>query len=814
VQSRLTTSNGAEEVLVVDPFCGAGSTLIEAQRLGINTLGNDLNPVPALITKALTELLPACQNSGPYFDKGSSALFEEDVFSGFRRDAMYWISEIKRRVEPRLEQLYGQQSERGRPYAWLWAHVTECPNPACRLPVPLFASSTLSAQPGREFFLTLDISSDRCVFGVTSKHADATAPTKIAGRRAEFRCPRCGQEFDEEHVRQAGTSGNLTEQLMSVAWVGPTGSRWFEAPGRDSAAGIPDKYPDIDDIDLPGEALGFRVQAYGFPTYLSLYTPRQAEALSTYAREVAALRSELLESEVPRKYALAVLAFLGLCVGRQSRFLSKQATWRTRKGPSKVEAGFSQQIVTMVWDFAEANPLAGSVGDWGQVGTTALRSLDSIPIRGGRGTVTLGDAETVASRISASSRILVATDPPYFDAIGYADLADYFYLWHREALRDVFPDLYTTMRSPRISELIADRARHDGSEQQATQFFIQKFQAVFKNLLELSANDLPMILIYAHQQKEGAYGNYGSTGWEAMLQALIEAQVVITASWPMHATSATRSRGLSSNALASYIVLVCRARPSAAGTSTRRAFISELRLRLPEALRTLQQGSIAPVDLAQAAIGPGMAVFSSYAKIVEPDGSPMRVRTALGLINQILDEVLADQEGDFDPETRFCLKWFTQFGWEEQLYGRADELARSTNTSVDSLTRGGVFWARAGKARLLEPLELEENWDPATDDRISVWEVVLRLGRALSAQGAEEAARLMAAAGQRVDLDVAKELAYLLFSICEKRGWTQTALLFNGLGTSWSDLSAAARTDGPLTPPPVQGELDFSNGEE
>jgi putative DNA methylase len=239
-----------------------------------------------------------------------------------------------------------------------------------------------------------------------------------------------------------------------------------------------------------------------------------------------------------------------------------------------------------------------------------------------------------------------------------------------------------------------------------------------------------------------------------------------------------------------------------------------LKVKLPPALRELQQGSVAPVDLAQAAIGPGMAVFSRYAKVVEPDGSSMTVRTALALINQVLDEVLSEYEGDFDADTRFCVKWFSQFGWDDQPYGRADELSRSTNTSVDGLVRGGVFWARAGKARLIEPADLPEYWDPTTDERITVWEVVLRLAKTLSGKGADEAARLLAAAGQRIDLDAAKELAYLLFSLCEKRGWTQTALLFNGLGTSWSDLSAAARTGGPLTPPPAQGEFDFADDEE
>jgi putative DNA methylase len=321
-------------------------------------------------------------------------------------------------------------------------------------------------------------------------------------------------------------------------------------------------------------------------------------------------------------------------------------------------------------------------------------------------------------------------------------------------------------------------------------------------------------VFYAFKQAETGEGGTASTGWEVLLEGMIRSGWEITATWPIRTELGNRMRSLDSNALASSVVLACRPRPEDAGSTTRRGFLGALQEVLPRALKELQQGSIAPVDLAQAAIGPGMGVFSRCAKVVEPDGSDMTVRTALTLINAALDEVLSEQEGDFDTDTRFCVRWFRQFGWDQQPYGRADELSRSTNTSVDGLVRGGVFWARAGRARLVEPGDLSGGWDPETDERISVWEVVLRLAKALNERGADEAAQLMAASGGRVDLDAAKELAYLLFSVCERRGWTRTALLFNGLGTSWSDLSAVARTGGALTPPPVQDELDYGTGEE
>jgi putative DNA methylase len=368
--------------------------------------------------------------------------------------------------------------------------------------------------------------------------------------------------------------------------------------------------------------------------------------------------------------------------------------------------------------------------------------------------------------------------------------------------------------TPKAEELVATPYRFGGSKQRAEEHFEKGFVRTFTRVRERQAVDVPTAIFYAFKQSESDDEGVASTGWETMLNSLIEAGLTIAATWPMRTERSGRSIGIGTNALASSVVLACRPREAAAGATTRRAFISALKAELPVALRRLQQGSIAPVDLAQAAIGPGMQVFSRYAKVVEPDGSEMAVRTALKLINQALDEVLNEQVTDFDEDTGFCIKWFSQFGWDEGDSGTADTLSRATNTSVPGLERGGVFRARAGKARLIEPAELPEKWDPGTDDRISVWEVVLRLAKALNEKGGEEAARLMAAAGQRIDIDAAKELAYLIFSICEKRGWTQTAYLFNSLGTSWSDLSAAARTGGALTPPPEQGELDFTTDDE
>lgn len=458
----------------------------------------------------------------------------------------------------------------------------------------------------------------------------------------------------------------------------------------------------------------------------------------------------------------------------------------------------------MVWDFAEGRPFTEGPCELAWSIAWVARAVECLPTGGPT------DVRQVDAAQRNFSGVLASTDPPYYDNVGYADLSDFFYIWLRRSLSDVFPSLFGTVLAPKAVELVADPFRHGGQEN-AERYFETGFVQVFKHMRHGSPTDVPITVFYAFKQAESDGGGTASTGWEVLLEGMIRSGWEITATWPIKTERGGRSRDIESNALASSVVLACRPRPDGAPATTRRAFLAALTEELPSALKDLQQGSIAPVDLAQAAIGPGMAIFSRYAKVVEPDGSDMTVRMALALINQALDEVLSEQEGDFDSDTRFCVKWFTQFGWDEGATGTADTLSRATNTSVGGLERGGIFRAKAGKARLLRPDELSAGWDPAADDRVSIWEVVVRLAQELQIGGIEAAARLMAQAGQRVDLDTAKELAYLLFSICEKRHDTKSALLFNSLGTSWSDLSAAARTGGTLTPPPAPDQLDFDS---
>jgi len=617
------------------------------------------------------------------------------------------------------------------------------------------------------------------------------------------------------YIRAEGQAGRLGTQLLATV-VDDGRQRAYVAPDDEqerAARAIPQ--PDeVPETELSTHPQYMGAPRYGLAHHADLFMPRQLLALTTFsdlvreakdtvARDAAQVLEDASQAEA---YVVAVCTYLACAVSRAADYWSTGAVWATTG--EFVAHTFSRQAIPLVWNFAEAAPLQDSSGNWAGGVEWIARVLERFPARG-RAVVTQVDATTLVVR-----DVVCSTDPPYYDNIPYSDLADYFYVWLRRSLADSYPDLLGTVLTPKTEELVADQYRL-GSRAKAQEFFKAGFLKTFRVLREGHRTDVPMTVYYAFKQTEsaGEDGGVVSTGWEKLLEALIEAGWVITATWPMRTERSGRPREIGSNALASSIVLACRVRESTASAVSRREFIRALHAELPAALRDVQTGSIAPVDLAQTAIGPGMAVFSRYSTVIEADGSAMTVRTALALINQALDEVLVEQEGDFDSDRRFCVKWFTQFGWDDAEFGQADQLSRSTNTAVDGLVRSGIFWARAGRARLLAPDDLSSDWDPATDDRISVWDVVLRVAKALNEQGGDESARLMAGAGQRVDLDTAKELAYLLYRTCEQRRWTDSALLFNGLGTSWTDLASAARS-ATARAPSAQGALDFEDEDD
>ena len=388
----------------------------------------------------------------------------------------------------------------------------------------------------------------------------------------------------------------------------------------------------------------------------------------------------------------------------------------------------------------------------------------------------------------------ISTDPPYYDNIGYADLSDFFYVWLRPSLRTIFPDLFATLSVPKAEELVATPYRH-GNKEKAETFFLAGMTDAMRRLAEQTHPGFPVSIYYAFKQseKKGEKGTT-STGWETFLDAVIRAGFSVTGTWPMRTELSNRMIGAGSNALASSIVLVCRKRPDDAPVVTRREFVDALNAELPAALAQLQRGNIAPVDLAQAAIGPGMAVYTRYAKVLDAAGNPVSVREALALINQTLDEVLAEQEGDFDADSRWALAWFEQHGFDAGEYGVAETLSKAKNTSVGGLAEAGIVESKAGTARLLKPAELPDDWDPARDSRLTAWEMVHHLIRVLGTGGETAAAALTAQLGAQAE--TARELCYRLYTLCERKKRAAEALSYNGLVQSWPEISRLAQEAG------------------
>lgn len=493
-------------------------------------------------------------------------------------------------------------------------------------------------------------------------------------------------------------------------------------------------------------------------------------------------------------YAHAIATYLAEAASKLTVFHNTLTRWRSGEGKSA--PAFGRQAIPMVWDFPEVNPLAGAGGDWDGIVDGVGKTLLGLP-GSGEGVCRQLDAVAAAS---VWSDAIIATDPPYYDNISYADLIDFFYIWLRRSLSRVYPSLFATLVTPKAQELIASPYRHGGIKEQAARFFESGMGEAFAAARKIHNPDYPAVVYYAFKQSEtedeedgdggGGGAENASTGWETMLEGMIRAGFAVSGTWPSRTEGGTRLIAMGTNALASSIVLSCRPRPSDAPLATRREFLNTLKRELPEALKHLQRGSIAPVDLAQAAIGPGMAIFTRYAKVMEADGSPMSVRQALALINQTLDEVLAEQEGEFDADTRWALAWFEQFGMDEGAFGIADVLARAKNAAVNGLVDAGLIAARAGKVRLLKRSELPSEWNPVTDNKVRHWEVAQHLIRALESEGEVVAADLLRKVGGMGE--IARDLAYRLYSLCERKKWAGEALAYNGLVVAWPEITKLA----------------------
>jgi putative DNA methylase len=828
---EIIDATGGNPPPVLDPFCGGGSIPLEAQRLGLEAHGSDLNPVAVLITKALIEIPPKFAGCPPVHPeagqqqmtrtwKGAQGLAEDVRYYGkwMRDEAFKRIGHLYPKVQLPKEHGGGEATV----IAWLWARTVTCPNPACGARMPLVRSFALSTKKGKETWVDPVINHEARTVCFTIKSGPGVPPTPPKlGRGANFHCLVCEQAAAGAHIKREGVEGRMGAQLMAIVAEGH-GGRIYLPPAADHEAIAATAEPGW----VPSEPLANDPRAiwcvnYGLDTFGKLFTPRQLVALTTFSELVSEARERVqrdaatagLRDDGVRldaggmsatAYADAVATYLTFSIDRLANYATTICTWHSGIKYETLTSTFGRQALPMAWDFAEGNPFSESSGNFiSQVAGVAsnVHQMGSVASPGD-----VAQKDAALPDVPASS-YLVSTDPPYYDNIGYADLSDFFYIWLRRSLQSVYPALFGTMLVPKAQELIATPYRFGGSKAKAEQFFEDGLGRAFAVMRAAQHPDYPLTVYYAYKQAEskssdGDLAGTASTGWETMLEGLITAGFTITGTWPIRSELTTNLKKQMS-ALASSIVLVCRPRLETAPVATRRDFLQALKRELPQALRHLQQGNIAPVDLAQASIGPGMAVFTRYDRVLEVDGSSMPVRAALQIINQALDEVVSAQDSEYDTDTRWAVAWFEQFGLNIADYGDAETLSRAKNSSVKGLQEAGILEARAGKVRLLTRKELPAEWDPAKDQRFTVWEATQHLAQALEEGANTGAALLLAKLGSRGD--AARDLAYRLYLLCERKGWADEALAYNALVVAWPDIAALARTIGHA---PVQGALD------
>lgn len=799
----LKSTNGSPPS-IVDPFAGGGTIPLEAQRLGLEAQASDLNPVAVLLNKAMVEIPPKFRDEPPVFPGlADSQIRDWQRAEGLAADVRSYGAWMRDQAQKQIGQYYPPavmaDGSDATVIAWIWARTVRCPNPACGIDLPLVRTWWLSKKKGREAYVVPTVVPDdaapggrRVRFAVDSDLKNGPGPAEDGTvARTAATCIACKSSVPLTHVRAEGRNGRLGAELMAVVAEGQR-RRIYLAPSDAHAEAADLERPESAPIgSLPPHGLSpanpQTIRIYGFDDWADLFTPRQLTALCTFSDLVGEAKQRVVADGGSAEYADAVATYLALTVSRCADYWSAMCSWHNTG--EKLRNVFGRQAIPMSWDYAEVMPFSESSGGYlGQLNWVA-KVVDGLP-------ATRPAHVRQADAASGVAIGAISTDPPYYDNIGYSDLSDFFYVWQRKMLQSTYPDLFSTMLVPKAGELVANPHRHNG-KLGAKKFFETGFQQVFASARTAASEDMPITVYYAFKQNDSDESGQVSTGWETLLDGMIGSGWEITSTWPMRTESGVRLIGNNKNALASSIVLSLRPRPLDAPTTDRRGFIEKLEAELPDALRRLQQGQIAPVDLPQAAIGPGMGVFSRYTAVLEPDGTRMTVRSALARINENLDRVLNEQEGDFDASTRFAIAWYRQYGYGVGKFGSADGLARARNTSVEVLDRNQILSSRAGNVQLLNPAYLSDEYDVIADAHISSWEALHHLVRVLDGEGIESAGRFLRSALSRpdgaVDGDLVKELGHLLFRIAEANGWTKDALNFNAVVTSWPEILDVSR---------------------
>ncbi len=799
---------------LLDPFAGGGAIPLEAQRLGLEAHAHDLNPVAVMINKAMIEIPPRFANKPPVHPSNTiSDGSEWKGAAGLAEDVRYYGEWMKREAFKRIGHLYPKvKDENGRErtvIAWIWARTVKCPNPACGCEMPLISSFVLSKKKGNEAWLKYDREDHRFTVekGVYDKKLENGTKQ---GKKAVFGCICCNDGIATgEYIDKEAQEGRMGVTLLGIVAEGDRG-RVYITPDEDYeqkiTKEIEDYYSshDIENVVSHAECRGtFASNAqgriYSFKEFKDYFTHRQLTALTTFSDLVAEAQQkaeqDALSAGMPedgtaladggsgaKAYGEAVGVYLAFVVDKLTDYHSSICSWHS--SGEKMRNTFGRQAIPMVWDFAEGNPFSDSSGCFDNMLEWVYKCVAQFPV-GKCGVVN----QFNATEDAGLRNIMVSTDPPYYDNIGYADLSDYFYVWIRQALKKTYPKILGTMLVPKAEELIATPYRHDGSKQKAKEFFEDGMSKTCCQIFKYAKDDVPVTIYYAYKQSDTDNDNTtASSGWETMLSAIIKAGFAITGTWPMRTEMANRTVGMGSNALASSIVLVCRKRDENAPVQTRRNFVNELRRSLRPALQKLQSSNIAPVDLAQSAIGPGMGVFSKYAKVLEADGTPMTVRSALQIINQELDMYFNEQDSSLDSESRFCVDLYSQYAFNEMPFGDANTLATAKNTSVASMAAHGILYAQKGRVHLTERGELPEK---INDSEKCIWLLCQQLTYRMEKSGIEGCAdTIKNMFGSNAEY--AKDLAYRLYTIAERKKWAQEAYAYNALVVAWPEIQSRA----------------------
>ena len=829
---EIRRSCGGELPPIYDPFSGGCSIPLEAQRLGLPAYGSDLNPVAVMIGKAMIEIPPKFKDKSPIHPGNPERGFGQyKNAEGLAEDVKYYGEWMRERAFERIGHLYPHVDlpkeyggGKATVIAWIWARTVPSPDPAfADVQVPIASSFLLSSKDGKEVWIEplVDKAAKTITYrirqgGTKAEIAAASEGTK-AGRGANFRCLMSDTAITPKHITSAGKAGNMGQTLIAIVTEGKGGRAYVAAsPEHEETAfsAEPTWKPEQQQPDNPR---WFSPPAYGMKTFGDLFTDRQLVALNTFSDlvheartqiEADALTAGISADPTPlrdggkgsKAYAEAVSVYSSFAITKMADRGSSICTWDSSR--SSLRNTFGRQAIPMTWDFAEGNPFSGSTGSWEPCVEWTWKSVEKLMPRNS-GNETNHDAQTV----EYPDGVVISTDPPYYDNIGYADLSDFFFCWMKPAIRPVYPDLFGLLATPKAEELVATPYRHGGNEA-AEDFFLKGMSRVIANMARQSASEFPATIYYAFKQSEIAQEGISSTGWATFLQAVVEAGYAVVGTWPLRTEMANRMIASGTNALANSVVLVCRKRETSAETITRAEFIRALKRELPPAIADLQSANIAPADMPQSAIGPGMGVFSRYKAVLESDDSPMSVKTALQLINRELDEYLGGIQGEFDADTRFAITWFEQNGLEKGDYGTANSIAQARGISVESVKHAGIVESATGKVRILKRDELDVDWDPEDDHHLTIWECLQHLVRRHETDGiSHDAAILLKKIAEKAE--AVKDLAYCLYDIsANKRKDAKEATAYNALIADWTELTKAAASV-PDAPGPRQTSLDL-----